>query len=97
MLHDNSPPNPTTPHDSSEWDEFGSESHLPHKSEDELDPGSQRPIFEPDSSSSALAPPDPVLASESDSLLIGWPWRSTPCKVSLAALATSIRLKKTKA
>ncbi|XP_023907823.1 ERAD-associated E3 ubiquitin-protein ligase component HRD3A isoform X1 [Quercus suber] len=63
---DDSPPDPTTSHDSSEWDEFGSESDSPHKSEDELDPGSWRPIFEPDSSSSA--PPDPVPASESDSL-----------------------------
>ena len=69
-----SPPDPTTPH----WDEF----------EDELDPGSWRSIFEPDSSASA---------SEFDSLLIGWPWRSTPCKVSLVALVTSIRLKKKKA
>ena len=37
---DDSPPDPTTPHDLLEWDEFGSESHSPHKSEDELDPGS---------------------------------------------------------
>ena len=94
---DDSPPDPTTPHDSSEWDKFGSKSHSPHKSEDELNPSSWLPIFELDSSSSALAPPDPVPTSESDSLLIGWPWRSMPCKVSLAALATSIRLKKMKA
>ena len=41
-----SPPDPTTPHYSSEWDEFGSESDSPHKSEDELDPGSWRLIFD---------------------------------------------------
>ena len=82
-----SPPDPTTPHDSSQWDEF----------EDELDPGSWRPIFEPDSFASASTPHHPVSASEFDSLLIWWPWRSTPCKVSLVALATSIHLKKKKA
>ena len=61
---DDSPPDPTTPHDSSEWDEFGS----PHKSKDELDPGSWRLIFELNCSSSASAPLDPVLASEANSL-----------------------------
>nr|POE87083.1 udp-glycosyltransferase 76f1 [Quercus suber] len=67
--NDDSPPDPTTPHDSFEWDEFGFESHSPHKSEDELDPGSWRSIFKPDSSSfSSKAPPDPVPTSESDSL-----------------------------
>ena len=64
----NSPPDPTTPHDSSEWDEFNSKSHSPHKSEDELDPGSWRLIFELNCSSSASAPPDPVPASEANSL-----------------------------
>ncbi|KAK7828071.1 udp-glycosyltransferase 76b1, partial [Quercus suber] len=67
--NDDSPPDPTTPHDSFEWDEFGFESHSPHKFEDELDPGSWRSIFEPDSSFfSSKAPPDLVPTSESDSL-----------------------------
>ncbi|XP_030493553.2 ERAD-associated E3 ubiquitin-protein ligase component HRD3A [Cannabis sativa] len=48
-----SPPdeNPTdsTHNDSPEWDEFGDSD--PHKSDEELDPGSWRPIFEPDLSS----------------------------------------------
>lgn len=35
-------------HDSPEWDEFGDSDS--HKSDEELDPGSWRPIFEPDSS-----------------------------------------------
>ena len=65
---DDSPPDPTTPHDLSEWDEFGSEFDSPHKSEDELDPGSWRLIFELNCSSSASAPPDPVPASEANSL-----------------------------
>lgn len=38
-------------HDSAEWDEFGDSDA--HKSDEELDPGSWRPIFEPDSSSGA--------------------------------------------
>ena len=65
---DDSPPDPTTPYDSSEWDEFSSEFDSPHKSEDELDPGSWRLIFELNCSSSASAPPDPVPTSEANSL-----------------------------
>ena len=37
---DDSPPDPTTPHDSSEWDDFDSKSHSPQKSEDKLNPSS---------------------------------------------------------
>ena len=37
---DDSPPDPTTPHDSSEWDKFGSEFDSPHKSKDKLNLGS---------------------------------------------------------
>lgn len=37
------------PHDLANWDEFGDSDNL--KSDEELDPGSWRPIFEPDSSS----------------------------------------------
>lgn len=52
-------PNDPTHNDPPEWDEFGDSE--PHKSDEELDPGSWRPIFEPDSSS--VEP-----ASESDAL-----------------------------
>lgn len=41
--------------DSSEWDDFGDSNN---KSEDELDPGSWRPIFEPDSTSGAASKSD---------------------------------------
>lgn len=41
-------PSDSTHHDSAEWDEFGDSDT--HKSDEELDPGSWRPIFEPDSS-----------------------------------------------
>lgn len=43
---DDSPPADSTQNDSPEWDEFG-DSGSP-QSEEELDPGSWRPIFEPD-------------------------------------------------
>ncbi|PON79152.1 Eukaryotic elongation factor 2 kinase [Trema orientale] len=49
---DDNPADPTH-HDSAEWDEFGDSDS--HKSEEELDPGSWRPIFEPDSSSAEPA------------------------------------------
>ncbi|GMN51279.1 hypothetical protein TIFTF001_020428 [Ficus carica] len=52
--------NPTSDPDSAEWDEFGDSDS--HKSDEELDPGSWRPIFEPDSSTTA----EPT--SESDAL-----------------------------
>ena len=51
--------------DSPEWDEFGDSSDA-HKSDEELDPGSWRPIFEPDASSGAGAPEPP--ASKADAL-----------------------------
>jgi SEL1 protein len=50
-------PDPTHP-DSPEWDEFG-ESDSPHKSEDELDPGSWRPILEPGLATPAAGSADP--------------------------------------
>ncbi|XP_040996581.1 ERAD-associated E3 ubiquitin-protein ligase component HRD3A [Juglans microcarpa x Juglans regia] len=69
--------------DNPEWDEFG-ESDSPHKSEDELDPGSWRPIFEP-GSSSAAGSSDPV--PENDALYI-----SGVSKMLLAASSGDARL-----
>jgi SEL1 protein len=51
---------PSDPDDAAEWDEFGDSDT--HKSEDDLDPGSWRPIFEP--SAEPQSPPQ----SESDAL-----------------------------
>ncbi|KAK9925743.1 hypothetical protein M0R45_023009 [Rubus argutus] len=51
---DDSPATDSTQNDSADWDEF-SDSAYP-QSEEELDPGSWRPIFEPDPS--ATTPPD---------------------------------------
>lgn len=50
-------PDSTHP-DSPEWDEFG-DSDSPHKSEDELDPGSWRPILEPGLTTPAAGSADP--------------------------------------
>ncbi|XP_059454556.1 ERAD-associated E3 ubiquitin-protein ligase component HRD3A [Corylus avellana] len=50
-------PDSTHP-DSPEWDEFG-ESDSPHKSEDELNPGSWRPILEPGVATPAAGSADP--------------------------------------
>lgn len=46
LLNTPNSPDDSTQNDSPEWDEFG-DSGSPH-SEEELDPGSWRPIFEPD-------------------------------------------------
>lgn len=52
------------PDSSAEWDEFGDSDA--HHSEEDLDPGSWRPIFEPDSSSSSSSTAQP--SSESEAL-----------------------------
>lgn len=50
---------PTDPDSAAEWDEFGDSDA--HKSEEDLDPGSWRPIFEPSSSSSSSSSSVPQL------------------------------------
>ncbi|KAJ7970262.1 ERAD-associated E3 ubiquitin-protein ligase component HRD3A [Quillaja saponaria] len=71
---------PTHPDSAAEWDEFGDSDF--HKSDEELDPGSWRRIFEPNSTSTASE-----LGTESDAL-----YYSGISKMTSAASSGDVRL-----